>query len=171
VDIRDSLGNPIQFLNTSGLDRLNFTVPADGSYTLSVSDSSARGGQTGTYSLSLLRLNRPCNATVMGCGALAPGSFSRPLASSVYTYTAAAGESFTVRMLDYSGALQPVLEVYDPQGNPVGQTVSGNVTAVDVSQPAAGVYTVVGMDSSGRHSSRTACRPAAGMHCWCAAPP
>jgi len=150
VDIRDSLGNPIQFLNTSGLDRLNFTVPADGSYTLSVSDSSARGGQTGTYSLSLLRLNRPCNATVMGCGALAPGSFSRPLASSVYTYTAAAGESFTVRMLDYSGALQPVLEVYDPQGNPVGQTVSGNVTAVDVSQPAAGVYTVVGMDSSGR---------------------
>ena len=94
-----------------------------------------------------LRLNRPCNAGTIGCGALAAGSFSRPLASSVYTYAAAAGESFTLRMLDYTGALQPDLEVYDPQGNPVGQSTSGNVTGVDVAQPAAGAYTVVAMDA------------------------
>ena len=131
---------------------LPFTVTADGSYTLTVSDSSAGGSQTGTYSLSLLRLNRPCNAGTIGCGALAAGNFSRPLASSVYTYTAAAGESFTLRMLDYTGALQPDLEVYDAQGNPVGQSTSGNVTGVDVAQPAAGVYTVVAMDASVRQA-------------------
>ena len=152
VDVYDPLGNPIQFLNTNSLARLNFTVPVNGSYTLSVSDSSTGSSQTGTYSLSLVRLNRPCNAGTLGCGALVASSFSRPLASSVYTYTAAAGESFTLRMLDYTGALQPDLEVYDPQGNPVGQSTSGNVTGVDVTQPAAGVYTVVGMDASVRQT-------------------
>jgi YD repeat-containing protein len=147
VDIYDPQGNQVQFLNTNSLDRRNFTVPVDGSYTLSVEDSSAGGGQTGTYSLSLVRLNRPCNAAPLACGALAPGNISRPLASSVYTYTAAAGESFTLRMLNYSSALQPDLEVYDPQGNPAGQSTSGNVTGVDVTQPAAGAYTVLAMDA------------------------
>jgi YD repeat-containing protein len=147
VDIYDPQGNPIQFLNTNSLARLNFTVPADGSYTLSVSDSSASGGQTGTYSLSLVRLNRPCNAGTLGCGALAAGNISTPLAFSVYTYTAAASESFTLRMLSYSGALQPDLEVYDSLGNLAGQSTSGNVTGVDVTQAAAGAYTVIAMDA------------------------
>lgn len=153
VNVYDPRGNPIQFVNTSSLaPPLIFTAPTDGSYTLSVLDSSPAGGQSGTYSFSLVRLNRPCNAPTLGCGALAAGSFSRPLASSVYTYTAAAGESFTLRMLDYTGALQPNLEVYDPQGNPMGQSASGSVTSVDVSQPAAGVYTVVAMDASVRQA-------------------
>jgi YD repeat-containing protein len=148
VDVYDPQGNPILAFNTNSLDRRILTVTAGGSYTLTVSDSSSGGSQTGTYSLSLVRLNRPCNAGTLGCGALAAGSFSRPLASSVYTYSAAAGESFTLRMLNYSGALQPDLEVYDPQGNPVGQSTSGNVTGVDVTQPVAGAYTVVAMDAS-----------------------
>ena len=153
VDIYDPQGNAIQFVNTNAVaPPLVFTVPTGGSYTLSVSDSSSGGGQTGTYSLSLVRLNRPCNAPALGCGALAAGSLSRSLASSVYTYTAAAGESFTLRMLDYTGALQPDLEVYDPQGNPVGQSASGNVTSVDVAQPTAGVYTVVAMDAGVRQA-------------------
>jgi YD repeat-containing protein len=151
VDVYDPLGNPVTFTNTN-LQPLPFTVHANGSYTLTVSDSSAGGSQTGTYSLSLLRLNRPCNAGTIGCGALTAGTFSRPLASSVYTYTAAAGESFSLRMLDYTGALQPDIEVYDALGNPVGQSTSGNVTGVDVVQPAAGVYTVVGMDAGIRQA-------------------
>jgi len=147
VDVYGPQGTQIAFLNTNGLGRSTFTVPADGSYTLSVSDSSASGGQTGTYSFSLVRLNRPCNAGTLGCGALAAGNVSRPLASSLYTYSAAAGESFTLRMLNYGSALQPDLEVYDQQGNPVGQSTSGNVTGMDVAQPAAGIYTVVAMDA------------------------
>ncbi|MGA2722750.1 MAG: RHS repeat domain-containing protein [Bryobacteraceae bacterium] len=146
VDIYGPQGNPIPSTSTSSLARLNFTVPADGSYTLSVSDGSVGGGHTGTYSLSLVRLNRPCNAATLGCGALATGNISSPLAFSVYTYAAAAGESFTLRMLGYNGALQPDLEVYDSQGDPVGQSTSGNVTGVDVTQPAGGAYTVVAMD-------------------------
>jgi YD repeat-containing protein len=147
VDVYDPQGNQIQFTNTN-LQPLPFTVTANGSYTLTVTDSSPTGGQTGIYSLSLLRLNRPCNAGTIGCGALASGNLAGPLASSVYTYTAAAAESFTLRMLNYSGALQPDLRVFDSLGNPVGESTSGNVTGVDVAQPAAGVYTVVAMDDS-----------------------
>jgi YD repeat-containing protein len=152
VDVYNPQGSPILAFNTNSLDHRSFTATGDGSYTITVSDSSPGGGQTGTYSLSLLRLNRPCNAGAIGCGALTAGNFSRPLASSVYTYTAAAGESFSLRMLDYTGALQPDLEVYDALGNPVGQSTSGNVTGVDVVQPAAGVYTVVGMDAGVRQA-------------------
>ena len=111
VDVYNPQGSPILAFNTNNLDHRTFTAAGDGSYTLTVSDSSPGGGQTGTYSLSLLRLNRPCNAGTIGCGALTAGNFSRPLASSVYTYTAAAGESVSLRMLDYTGALQPDLSL------------------------------------------------------------
>ena len=104
--------------------------------------------QSGSYSLSLLRLNRPCNAGTLSCGVPVPGTLSRALSSSVSSYTAAAGESFSVRMLPNSGAPQPAIEVYDGQGNQVGQPLSGNFAGVDVIKPAAGAYTVLAFDSS-----------------------
>ena len=72
LDIYDPAGAPIQFLNTTDLARVNFTVPADGNYTLVVTDS-FDNSQSGSYSLSLLRLNRPCNAGTLSCGAPVPG--------------------------------------------------------------------------------------------------
>ena len=98
LDIYDPTGASVQFLNTNDLARVNFTVPSDGLYTLVVTDS-YDGSQSGSYSLSLLRLNRPCGAGTLSCGAPSAGSFPRALASSVDSYTAAAGESFSVRML------------------------------------------------------------------------
>ena len=74
--------------------RANFTVPADDLYTLVVTDS-YDSAQSGAYSLSLLRLNRPCGAGTLSCGAPSAGSLPRSLASSVYAYTPAAGESFS----------------------------------------------------------------------------
>ena len=147
LDIYDTTGAPIQFVTAVDLARANFTVPADGVYTLVVTDT-YDGAQSGSYSLSLLRLNRPCNASPLSCGAPAAGSLPRALSSSVYTYNAAAGESFSVRMLPGSGTPQPDIEVYDPRGNLVGQPLSGNFAGVDVTQPAAGAYTVIATDSS-----------------------
>jgi YD repeat-containing protein len=147
LDIYDTTGAPVQFLNTNDLARANFTVPADGLYTLVVADG-YDGAQSGSYSLSLLRLNRPCGAGTLSCGAPSAGSLPRALASSVYDYTAAAGESFSVRILPGGGAPQPAIEVYDSVGHPVGQPLSGNFAGVDVTRPAAGVYTVVATDSS-----------------------
>ena len=150
VDIYDQTGAPIQFLNTTDLASANFTVPADGVYTLVVADS-YDNSQSGSYSLSLLRLNGLCAAatpTTLSCGVPAAGSLPRALASSVYSYTAAAGESFSVRMLPSTGTPQPNINVYDSRGNPVGQPLSTNFSGVDVTQPAAGAYTVVATDAS-----------------------
>lgn len=147
LDIYDQFGASVQFLNTTDLARGTFTVPADGSYSLVVTDS-YDGAQSGNYTFSLLRLNRPCNTGTLGCGSPAAGSLPRALSSSVYTYTAAAGESFSVRMLPGSGEPQTAIEVYDALGAPIGQPLSGNFAGVDVVKPAAGTYTVVASDSS-----------------------
>jgi len=148
VDIYDGQGSLFQTVSTGTLTSLTFSTPADGVYSVVVSDG-FDGSQSGAYSFSLLRLNRPCNvAGTLACGAVVSGSFTRPLDSAVYTYNAAAGGSFSVRMLDNTGTLQPALLVYDPQGIPAGQTISASFTGVDVAQPAAGTYTVVAMDAA-----------------------
>jgi YD repeat-containing protein len=147
VDIYDNTGASLAFVNTANLKQVGFTVPADGVYTVVVTDS-YDNSQSGAYSLSLLRLNRPCGGATLGCGAVSSLSLPRALSSGVYTYTAAAGESFSVRVLPGAGTPQLALAVYDPLGNQVGQPLSGNFTGVDVTQPAAGAYTLVATDAS-----------------------
>ena len=150
VDVYDQTGATVTSVNTTDLKQIGFTVPANGVYTLVVTDS-YDNSQSGPYSLSLLRLNGVCPAATpasLSCGAPAAGSLPRALSSSVYTYTAAAGESFSVRMLPSTGTPQPAINVYDSQGNPVGQPLSINFSGVDVTQPAAGAYTVVATDAS-----------------------
>jgi YD repeat-containing protein len=149
VDIYDPAGNAFQSLDAVDLARAVFTASAAGVYTLAVSDS-FDNSQSGAFSLLLLPLNGSCAAGTLSCGAVSAGSFSRPLASPVYTYNAAPGESFTIRMMDNTGALQPAVEVYDAHGNPAGQNISGNLTGVDVTQPAGGSYTIVATDASKR---------------------
>jgi YD repeat-containing protein len=146
VDVYDSTGGSVQFVNTSDLARQNFTAASDGTYSVVVTDS-ADGTQSGSYSLSLLRLNRPCDPVTLNCGAPAAGNLARSLSSGVYTYTAAAGESFSVRMLP-AGSVQPAIEIYDAAGNPTGQPVTGAFATVDVVKPAAGSYTIVALDGS-----------------------
>ena len=147
VDVYDPNGNAVQSLDANGLKSSVFTAPSAGLYTLVVSDG-FDGSQSGTYSLSLLPVNGSCATATLSCGAVSTGSFSRPLASSVYTYNAAPGESFTVRMLDNSGVLQPAVAVYDAQGKAVGQSSSGNVTGIDITQATGGSYTIIASDAS-----------------------
>ena len=147
VDIYDPSGNAVQFLTATNSAQLNFSTASAGSYTLVVTDG-YDNSQTGTYALGLVRLNRPCSASTLNCGAVSNAAFAQPLTTAVYTYNANPGESFSVRMLDITGKLQPALAVYDPSGNPVGQAINGNFTGVDVPQPAGGAYTVVATDNS-----------------------
>ena len=114
IDIYDSIGTQLQFLSTNNLDRLNFAITADGTYSLVVTDS-YDNTQSGAYTFSLLRLDQPANAVSLSCGAPAPGGFPRSLSAGVYTYTASAGDSFTLRMLPGTGSPQPSLEIYDSQ--------------------------------------------------------
>jgi YD repeat-containing protein len=149
VQIFDKNGSLVStvLVSSGNSARLVVTIPATGSYTVFVTDG-RDGTQSGSYTLATTPLNRPCNATGLSCGKVAAGALARALDAGVYTYSAAAGESFSVRLFDSTGALQPDLEVFDPSGNAVGQNISANYTGVDVVRPAAGTYTVLAMDSS-----------------------
>jgi YD repeat-containing protein len=146
VDIYDPNGGQVQFLNTSDTARTTFTIPSDGVYAVLVTDS-YDATQSGSFSLGMLRLNRPCNGTVLNCGAPTAGSLTRSLDAGVFSYTAAAGESFSVRMLPTGGVL-PSLEIYDSQGIRTGQSLAGAFTGVDVVAPGAGSYTIIAADNS-----------------------
>ncbi len=148
VDVYDPQANSVTSVVTADLGRQTFTANSTGLYTLVVSDGND-ASQSGAYSLVVQRLNRPCNSSVLTCGAPAGGALP-PLGTPAFTYTAAPGESFTVRMADPTGALQPAIEIYDANGLQVGQNLSGNFTGVDVVQPAGGVYTILAMDNRSR---------------------
>jgi YD repeat-containing protein len=147
VDIYDPQGNAVQTLITSDLARTNFIAPLAGNYTVIVADS-LDGTQSGTYSLSSARLSRPCAATVTDCGKVLGASIDGPLRFSTFMYSAAAGESFTVRLFNPGGTVQPDIEIYDPAGQKVGTDISSNVRLVDVYRPIAGTYTLVATDAS-----------------------
>ena len=147
VDIYDPTGNSVNFLTTTDLSRITIPASITGTYTIVVTDS-YDGSQSGQFTLSTLRLNRPCNATPLTCGASVPGAFSRSLATSVYSYDGSGGDSFSVRMLPGNGVPFTGIEVYDALGNPAGQSLTGSFAGVDVAQPVAGSYTVLTLDAS-----------------------
>jgi YD repeat-containing protein len=147
VDVYDPSGNSVQFLSTANVGQVDFSTASAGAYTFIVSDG-FDNSQTGNYALALVRLNKPCGAATLNCAAVTNAIFSQPLTTAVYTYSANQGESFSIRMLDITGKLQPAVAVFDPSGNPVGTAIVGNFTGVDVPQPAAGTYTVVATDNS-----------------------
>ena len=146
VDLYDAQGNVAGSLAAANF-KATVRLTAAGTYTAVVSDG-YDGTQSGGYELSAIRTNGACGGTPLNCGAVAQGTVARPLDAGVYTYTAAPGESFSVRMLNPGGALQPDLEIFDAAGNPAGQSISANYTGVDVVKPAGGAYTVLAMDKS-----------------------
>src|SRR4030095_14148586 len=62
-------------------------------------------------------------------------------------YAAAAGDAFTVRLIDTGGSLTSTLQVYDPQGRVV-PAVAGSQKAVNVLSSPGGAYTVLVSDDS-----------------------
>ncbi|MCL5743329.1 MAG: hypothetical protein M1541_05285, partial [Acidobacteria bacterium] len=147
IEIYDPRGSKTQSVLAADLSRLSFKTEVTGAYTILASDG-VDGTRTGTYTLSLARLNRPCDAAALKCGSAVAGVVDRPLRYSAFSYTASAGDSFTVRMVAAGGTTQPAIEVYDQQGNSVGTAVPGNSKGIDLTRPAAGNYVVLVSDDS-----------------------
>jgi YD repeat-containing protein len=148
VEIYGPDGTTVQSATTPDFTSISFTAPAAGAYMLVAWDG-FDGSQSGTYSMSATRINRPCEGvTALGCGTLASATIDRPLKAGVYSYATAAGDAFSIKLIDTAGTLQSSLQVYDPLGRAVGPPVSGNIKSVDVARAAAGAYTVLVTDDS-----------------------
>ena len=147
LELYDPQGTFLQSARGPALQRFTFTASSAGTYSAQVTDA-FDGTRTGSYSLSLTRLNSPCNGVSLGCGTLANGSIDGPLRFTTYSYFANTGESFSVRLIDNSGSLQPGLEIYDPQGNAVGAPIGVGSQALDVTLPVGGFYTILATDKA-----------------------
>jgi len=140
-------GLQAQSLRTADVGGIPFTASAAGTYNLIAFDDSD-GMQTGSFTVSITRLNRPCDGSVtLGCGFLAPGSINQALQTGMYQYPTSSGDAFTVRLIDTGGSLQTALQVFDPRGNTVA-VAPGATKAVDVTNSPGGAYTVLVADQS-----------------------
>jgi YD repeat-containing protein len=125
-----------------------FTAAATGTYTVLAADS-YDSTKTGNYTITLTRLNRPCSTAAIDCGSLLDAKLSGLLRSNTYTLTAAANDTFLLRVFNSSDnrSFKPKVDVYDPQGSVVQTVNSFDIARMNFTVPAAGVYTVVVSDS------------------------
>lgn len=111
--------NGTTLCGAAGSDEFTCQAAASGSHTILVRDSYGAG--TGSYSVSLQRLNGPVGCTPLSFGTLPPvGSvearcFTLPAAS--------AGEELRVRLLSMSSTLDPTAEGLPPLGQMIATPV------------------------------------------------
>jgi YD repeat-containing protein len=140
-------GLQAQSLRATDIAGITFTASVAGTYNLIAFDDSD-GTQSGAYTVSATRLNRPCDGSVaLGCGFLAPGSINQPLQTGMYSYPTNAGDAFTVRLVDTAGSLSTALQVYSPNGSQVA-AAPGTTKGVDVVNSPGGAYTILVTDQS-----------------------
>jgi YD repeat-containing protein len=129
--------------------RLIYTIPADGAYTYVVED--ANGSGTGKYSVSIWRLNKPCNAQPLGCGTPTPGQIGGAARVVSYSMDAQAGDVYLLRLLRGSNttSFTPKVEVYGPgSGLQVQSVRTADLGSITFTATVAGTYNFIAYDDS-----------------------
>src|SRR5207302_4647375 len=108
------------------------------------------GTGTGKYTVSLARLNKPCNATPLGCGTLAAGQIDAPLRVKTFSLDAQAGDTFMLRLLrSGTSSFTPKIDVYLPDTGTLLRTVrTTDLANITFTATAAGTYNVIASDDS-----------------------
>jgi len=135
------LYNPSGAYVTTG-GEINRTLTVGGTYTILMRDLSNAYG--GNYTLHWLRVVNPCSSTPITCGQVLSASVSGADEIDVYTFTASANDTITIRSRKISGSLTPYLELYGPSGTRVG----GPTAQIDMRLTVLGTYTLLMRDYS-----------------------
>ena len=153
IRVYDPNGAAVDSQFGSAVDEISAVASLSGTYTIVITDASSGFGATGPYELHYVR------APGANEGGLLPngGVVSETLALGdldSYTFTAAAGESFVLRIGDVNGtSMFPWLRVYDPNGAQVDSQFGSLVDEVSGVAALTGVYTVVVADASSGFAS------------------
>ena len=125
-----------------------------GTYTVSVSDGSSGGSQTGTYRLHYLQAPDGFTITAGDEGGAAtngaghPGDIG-PADIDGYTISAGVGESIVVHAGDTGlTAFSPFIRLYDPSGNLVKSNFRSGAANIEHASTEAGNYTIAISDGS-----------------------
>jgi PKD repeat protein len=169
----------IQVLSAYGywIDK-SLTVATSGSYTVWIADYS--GQYTGGYQLNLACQAPSCpgSPTPLGWGQTVSGTVGSYFQVVPYSFTAAAGSSVRLRVMQTSGSLVPRLQVFDPTGSQVmdryGYSVDQTLLA-----GVTGPFAIWISDNSGQYTgafqltltcNSPSCEPACTLTCTATAP-
>jgi len=123
---------------------ISTTATANGIYTVVVGDRNLTGA--GPYELSYVRAPGANEGGALSSSASLTDSISLSDLDS-YTFSAAAGEDFQVRVADIGGTtLSPEIYVYSPIGALLSYAWSSSVASISETAPLTGAYTVVVAD-------------------------
>jgi RHS repeat-associated protein len=125
-------------------------LPEDGTYTLTVD---GRDNATGPYTLYLHWHNDPATTIPIFNGQTKNGNITLPGERDGYTFTALAGDVFSVNARRTSGYLDPELRVYAPDGSRVASAWGyPQATITDTIAPVSGSYVLLLGDDGGEES-------------------
>jgi len=131
--------------NTAGNSQV-CQLPVSGTYLLLANEW--REGEVGSYYVFVQRLNNPAGASPISYGTATIGSLAMPAEADSFTVDGTTGGVVTIRMARASENIQPVVQLYTPDGTLVCSSYSyGQVTEKnDCLLPQTGRYTVLAYD-------------------------
>src|SRR5207253_176200 len=146
----------IELFDGQGRSVTNITAFADavegervakgGSYYFLLGD--LNGDETGTYGVSLERLNNPANAKPIAYGQTLQASIDAVAKADAYSFQAQAGDVVRVRMSRSSG-IDPQIELFDSQGRSVTNITAFADAVLDVPLVSSGTYYFLLSDLNG----------------------
>jgi len=137
----------------ANLLEINCTLTASGSNMIF---AYAGDGQTGSYNLHLQRSNNPASQTAIAYGQTLSGSLSVAPEMDVFAFTGTAGDKVIVRMQVTSGAPDPQLRIYNPDGTQLCTDFSfANLLEINCTLTASGSNTVFAYAGDGQTGGYT----------------
>lgn len=124
-------------------------LDSGGSYTILASNYASTA--TGSYALSLQRLNNPATATTLSFGQTQLATIAVAAEFGTYTFTGISNDKVLVRMGSSGSGLTPHLRLYKPDGTSLCENYSYSA-ALDLAPcilPTSGQYTLVVSDYAG----------------------
>ena len=150
IALHDAGGNIVANDIANKHAAINVNIPASGAYTLIVKDD--KGNDTGAYSVALQIVNSRSCAQYLDCdNATFRASLDSENEIDLYSFKARAGEMINVQMRGYLNGIDPLLKVFDKQGNLLASDyINGAMASInDLMIPADGIYTITAEDRNG----------------------
>jgi hypothetical protein len=127
-------------------------LPSSGNYTVLINDYNH--STTGSYGLTIQRLNQPGGATPLLINQNVSAAITAPGAVATYTFVGKANNPVRVRMSSSSGGVYPSIRLYGPDGVLLCQA-SGYPGVVEIGRcvlPSDATYTLIATNYNGAGS-------------------
>jgi PKD repeat protein len=127
---------------------IGYTLPYNGEYTV-LAFNHYGGNYTGNYSMFIQRLNNPGNMILVGFGETVFGSINQAGDVNTYTFSASADDVAFTRVSLTSGALDPEVRLYAPNGTELTRNWDYSIAEISHTLVVDGSYQILVFDHFG----------------------